>query len=62
MASGRLQIDPAFPHHEEPPLGGVSNGDFAQDEDEFFMAGPAHLILSEVEGRTTLLPDSGVLA
>jgi hypothetical protein len=26
----------ASPHHEEPPQGGVSNGDFAQDEVLFY--------------------------
>jgi hypothetical protein len=43
----------AFPHHEEPPQGGVSNGEFAQNEDEFDVPSTAYLILSEVEGRTT---------
>jgi hypothetical protein len=43
---------PASPHHEEPPQGGVSNGDFAQDEDEFGVPLTVYLILSEVEGRT----------
>jgi hypothetical protein len=36
------------PHHEEPPLGGVSNGDFAQDGVGSRWRVP--LILSEVEG------------
>src|SRR5580700_424848 len=43
----------ASPHHEEPPQGGVSNGDFAQDEDDFDVPSTIYLILSEVEGRTT---------
>jgi hypothetical protein len=47
-----LHIDPASPHHEEPPQGGVSNGDFAQDEDELHLAETIRLIPSEVEGRT----------
>jgi hypothetical protein len=36
-----------FPHHEEPPQGGVSNGDFAQDEVGWRRK--ARLTLSEVE-------------
>ena len=42
-----------FPYHEEPPLGGVSNGDFAQDEASWLMdcrRWQTSLILSEVEG------------
>jgi hypothetical protein len=43
------------PHHEEPPRGGVSNGDFAQDEvgcgwNEARCQWQTPLILSEVEG------------
>jgi hypothetical protein len=37
-----------FPHHEEPPQGGVSNGDYAQDEGRRGWKAP--LILSVVEG------------
>src|SRR5437879_2014784 len=34
LACERIEIEqpPCPPHHEEPPQGGVSNGDFAQDE------------------------------
>ena len=47
----------AFPYHEEPPQGGVSNGDFVQNEDEFGVPSTAYLILSEVEGRTTSMQE-----
>ena len=44
------------PHHEEPPQGGVSNGDFAQDEVNRWWQTEFLLILSEVEGRMMPAP------
>ena len=48
----------ASPHHEEPPQGGVSNGDFTQDEGVGECQKRIVLIPSEVEGRVMPMQDA----